>query len=56
MLRFFEFCKTTKKNADDGEKALEMCQKSLEFMAKGGIHDHVSQVNSKIFKFFQFFF
>jgi uncharacterized protein YyaL (SSP411 family) len=36
-------------NSEEGKMALEMCVYTLKMMAKGGIHDHVSQVN-----YFQF--
>lgn len=33
-----------KAGSDEGKKALNMVIKTLEFMEKGGIHDHVGQV------------
>lgn len=35
-----------KAGSDDGKKALNMVIKTLEFMEKGGIHDHVGQVRN----------
>lgn len=34
-------------SSETGKRALDMCLHTLKMMAKGGIHDHVSQVRSK---------
>lgn len=39
LLRYFSY----KSGSEDGKKALGMVLKTLEFMDKGGIHDHVGQ-------------
>lgn len=31
--------------SDTGKQALEMCLKTLKYMAKGGINDHISKVS-----------
>ena len=41
LLRYFSY----KSGSEDGKKALGMVLKTLEFMDKGGIHDHVGQVS-----------
>ena len=41
LLRYFSY----KSDTEDGKKALDMVLKTLEFMDKGGIHDHVGQVS-----------
>jgi len=40
-LRYYSY----KSDTEDGKKALGMVVKTLEFMEKGGIHDHVGQVS-----------
>jgi len=40
LLRYFSY----KSGSEDGKKALDMVIKTLDFMEKGGIHDHVGQV------------
>lgn len=40
LLRYYSY----KSGTEDGKKALGMVLKTLEFMEKGGIHDHVGQV------------
>jgi len=41
LLRYYSY----KSDTEDGKKALGMVVKTLEFMEKGGIHDHVGQVS-----------
>ena len=40
LLRYYSY----KSGTEDGKKALSMVTKTLEFMEKGGIHDHIGQV------------
>ena len=42
LLRFFSF----KSGTEEGKDALNMVLKTLDFMEKGGIHDHIGQVKS----------
>ena len=41
LLRYSSY----KTGSEDGKKARGMVLKTLEFMDKGGIHDHVGQVS-----------
>ena len=47
LLRYSSY----KSGSDEGKKALNMVLKTLEFMEKGGIHDHVGQVRIVILLF-----
>ncbi len=42
MLRLY----SSKPESKEGKEGLEMCLKTLRFMAKGGMYDHIAQVIS----------
>jgi uncharacterized protein YyaL (SSP411 family) len=46
-LNFLFLVYSREPSSETGKQALDMCLHTLKMMAKGGIHDHVSQVRLK---------